>query len=130
MYLVPQEYKCPKCSNTYLWSPDDKHIYRLKKPLCPVCYENWILANVPVGEETGRSEEDIRKSAYPRLLAYQTKFTTKVNWGNTVEGTTTANIQVDNEQEHKQKIKEIENLDSFIKWIDNGYRNNETIRAR
>jgi hypothetical protein len=128
MYLVPQEYKCPKCSHTYLWSPDNKYIHRLKEPLCPICYKNWILANVPVGKETGRNEDDVRKSAYPRLLTYHTKFTTKVNFGDTVEGVTTANIQVENKQDHEQKIKETEKLDSFIKWIDDGRKNDKNIR--
>lgn len=60
MYIVPQPYKCDKCGHEQKWGPDERYSYPVfneeketsrgivttAKPVCPVCFEKFIVANV------------------------------------------------------------------------------------
>lgn len=54
MYFVPQKHKCPKCDFEMEYSKDyNPHCTPVthKGPICPKCYENWLIENLPVMEK-------------------------------------------------------------------------------
>ena len=56
MYMIPHNFKCPKCESQFKWSIDCDHI-GLGQPLCPVCYLDFIHKNVPVALRHKESED-------------------------------------------------------------------------
>ena len=50
MYILPQQYKCPKCGHECQYSPHDGHEMPVFNagPVCPRCWGEFVLSVVPI----------------------------------------------------------------------------------
>jgi hypothetical protein len=49
MYIIPQQYRCPKCAFVCKWGPHDSFDAPVLKggPACPRCWLEFISSAVP-----------------------------------------------------------------------------------
>ena len=59
VYMIPRQYKCPDCGTTTKWA-DNGGVASVPiiegAPVCPVCWEKFVKANVPVMQLDNENE--------------------------------------------------------------------------